>query len=286
MFRTAQETPNAYPLPCHHTSARHDRRAFTLIELLVVIAVIAILAALLFPVFSKARASARTTVCLSNMKQIGTALAMYIQDYDGIYPMSRFPDATHAMSGCTSSGFPPDDDLEGTSVNWKRVLLTYSKNRMVYACPDNSHLWDVGGYNNTPGDETNGYYPKAEWIPNSYVLNGSFFHEAVPPCWYGEPLVRPRNEVEISAPTSLIVVEESRYSYPDLGGWFLPKRGPEGGDTGPYQSHNGGCNWLFADWHCKKLKPQNTCKEEMWTDTFVDKAEGCDHLETLAPEYL
>jgi prepilin-type N-terminal cleavage/methylation domain-containing protein len=63
--------------------------AFTLIELLVVIAIIAILASILFPVFAQARAKARQAACLSNMKQIGTAVMMYIQDYDEVYPPSQ-----------------------------------------------------------------------------------------------------------------------------------------------------------------------------------------------------
>src|SRR5215203_5649261 len=62
------------------------RRGFTLIELLVVIAIIAILAAILFPVFAQARAKARQAACLSNMKQLGTGLTMYCQDYDEIVP--------------------------------------------------------------------------------------------------------------------------------------------------------------------------------------------------------
>lgn len=67
----------------------HSRRAnaFTLIELLVVIAIIAILAAILFPVFASAREKARQTACLSNTKQIGTAVSMYVQDYDESLPM-------------------------------------------------------------------------------------------------------------------------------------------------------------------------------------------------------
>ncbi|MBC8142949.1 MAG: prepilin-type N-terminal cleavage/methylation domain-containing protein [Armatimonadetes bacterium] len=66
--------------------SRRERQAFTLIELLVVIAIIAILAAILFPVFATAREKARQTACLSNMKQMGTALQMYAQDADGGMP--------------------------------------------------------------------------------------------------------------------------------------------------------------------------------------------------------
>src|ERR671933_2119510 len=69
---------------------RSRDHGFTLIELLVVIAIIAILAAILFPVFAKARAKARQATCLSNLKQLGTAFMMYAQDYDETYPMSNY----------------------------------------------------------------------------------------------------------------------------------------------------------------------------------------------------
>lgn len=94
---------------------RSNRKAFTLIELLVVIAIIAILAAILFPVFAKAREAARATTCRSNLKQIGTGMAMYVQDYDEAYP----------QRGQLPSG------------NWQYVLQPYIKNYGLTQCPSN-----------------------------------------------------------------------------------------------------------------------------------------------------
>ena len=93
------------------------RRAFTLIELLVVIAIIAILAAILFPVFAQARAKARQAACLSNTKQIGTAVAMYVQDYDEMLPMGGWAVGTYGS-------------------RWFRDLYPYVKNLRVYVCPE------------------------------------------------------------------------------------------------------------------------------------------------------
>jgi len=98
------------------------RRGFTLIELLVVIAIIAILAAILFPVFARAREAARTSSCLSNTKQLGTATAMYMQDYDGV----SFRSPWNAVG----------------SLPWWDLLTPYTKNRAIGVCPSYS-----GGYN-------------------------------------------------------------------------------------------------------------------------------------------
>lgn len=255
--------------------------AFTLIETLVVIAIIAILAAVLFPVFARARESVRATGCMSNLKQINLAVTLYVQDWEEVFPMNRFPDATHPLSGCTSSDptIQPNDMLLGSTYNWKRAILAYVKHQAVFACPSNSYQQRQGG------DELNAGYPMSQSLPASYALNGSFFHQAVPPCWYGEVLSRPRSVAEITEPSSLILLVESRWENPDLGNWFLPRRSPAGGQEGPFQAHNQNSNWAFADGHVKRLRPQATCIGAMWTDRFPNRADGCLQLDQLAQEY-
>jgi prepilin-type N-terminal cleavage/methylation domain-containing protein len=100
----------------------HRRRAFTLIELLVVIAIIAILAAILFPVFAQAREKARASTCLSNCRQIGISVAMYLQDYDSTYPMQ----ANDAMATMAVGGRLP---------TFYDELLPYAKNGYIWVCP-------------------------------------------------------------------------------------------------------------------------------------------------------
>jgi prepilin-type N-terminal cleavage/methylation domain-containing protein/prepilin-type processing-associated H-X9-DG protein len=99
-----------------------DRRAFTLIELLVVIAIIAILAAILFPVFAQARQKARQTQCLSNMRQIGLAARMYIQDYDEVYPIAE---------GAVGWTIPRSDWDEGADY----LLRPYIRTAGILRCP-------------------------------------------------------------------------------------------------------------------------------------------------------
>jgi prepilin-type N-terminal cleavage/methylation domain-containing protein/prepilin-type processing-associated H-X9-DG protein len=96
-----------------------QRRAFTLIELLVVIAIIAILAAILFPVFAQAREKARQAACLSNSKQMGMGITMYVQDYDEMYP--------NGGHGPGTAGAQP--------ARWYRKIYPYVKNVGVYTCP-------------------------------------------------------------------------------------------------------------------------------------------------------
>jgi prepilin-type N-terminal cleavage/methylation domain-containing protein/prepilin-type processing-associated H-X9-DG protein len=108
------------------------RRGFTLIELLVVIAIIAILAAILFPVFARAREKARQTSCLSNVKQIGLGLLMYAQDYD-----ERLP-GTYQKE--TAADWP--------LLKWSTLMAPYVKNSQIFTCPsyDNAQGYGANTY--------------------------------------------------------------------------------------------------------------------------------------------
>jgi prepilin-type N-terminal cleavage/methylation domain-containing protein/prepilin-type processing-associated H-X9-DG protein len=130
------------------------RNGFTLIELLVVIAIIAILAAILFPVFAQAREKARQISCASNLKQLALACIQYTQDYDETYPMGN------SLWANSSTGVVYT--YNGTN-NWSPALLPYIKSNGVYGCPDDS---DAGLI-----DTTNG----AGWwdgLQQSYAANG------------------------------------------------------------------------------------------------------------------
>src|SRR5713101_3624685 len=102
---------------------RRIRVAFTLIELLVVIAIIAILAAILFPVFAQAREAARKATCISNTRQIGLALMQYCQDYDETVVPNN-----NQVTGSASS----------TWLSWPDFLQPYIKNKQVFICPSSS----------------------------------------------------------------------------------------------------------------------------------------------------
>lgn len=121
-------------------------RGFTLIELLVVIAIIAILAAMLFPVFNSARESGRRAACASNLKQISTALDLYLSSNNDRYPPAwrpkfvgelhpTFPDPAVTAAGVTN--------LSATNVpvyiTWDALLLPYTKNREVFRCPSDGY---------------------------------------------------------------------------------------------------------------------------------------------------
>lgn len=123
---------------------RHRGRGFTLIELLVVIAIIAILAAILFPVFARAREKARQTSCMSNLRQLGLAFLQYVNDYDGRYPGNMDSNLSGAIE------YPADACCLERD-RWVEITQPYMKNRQLIYCPSEASdvpLW--GGRLNDP----------------------------------------------------------------------------------------------------------------------------------------
>jgi len=134
LSRVSRPTPQGN---VRHTSRTSGQRkaltagkssAFTLIELLVVIAIIAILAAILFPVFALAREKARQTSCLSNIKQLGLGVMQYTQDFDELYPANYLIAAP--INGGTSTAF-----------TWDQAIYPYVKSKQVYTCPDDAFAY-------------------------------------------------------------------------------------------------------------------------------------------------
>lgn len=211
------------------------RRGFTLIELLVVIAIIAILAAILFPVFAKAREAARKTSCASNLKQVGLAVMSYVQDYDESYPYDSFGFG----SGITGNGNSFADPRL-----WVGKVQPYIKNQNVFQCPSSSA--------SNPSNQ-----PKTNLI--GYWANGAIFASN------GN---QPVSLAALSAPSSIPM------AYDDLGGQnrdqevFRPfwSNSTTFTDTGSFDSpgtngqqyrtgaHNDTMNCLWADGHVKSIK--------------------------------
>jgi prepilin-type N-terminal cleavage/methylation domain-containing protein len=124
-----------------------SRQGFTLIELLVVIAIIAILAAILFPVFAQAREAARKTACLSNMRQIGMAMRMYMQDFDDRFPQSKQTDSQPQIDDYNGSIENPDNGsifakilpYTGHGGSTSEDVMFQQK---IFACPDDPAPFD------------------------------------------------------------------------------------------------------------------------------------------------
>jgi prepilin-type N-terminal cleavage/methylation domain-containing protein/prepilin-type processing-associated H-X9-DG protein len=225
---------------------QQSQRAFTLIELLVVVAIIAVLAAILFPVFARARENARRASCQSNLKQIGLAILQYTQDYDETFPRRNF--------------YNP-------SVWWQQVLQPYSKSTQVFVCPSNTNSTRVVA-------PAVGTHPE---IRLSYAYNPRFGNDdALPP---GLPLAYVQETSR-----KIIVAElfnQDGNAWPDYGSpWWGSGNWNQG-----FAGHLSTANYLFADGHVKALKPTATATPfNMWggmdTGACPPRDVNCNAVET------
>jgi prepilin-type N-terminal cleavage/methylation domain-containing protein/prepilin-type processing-associated H-X9-DG protein len=198
------------------------RRGFTLIELLVVIAIIAILAAILFPVFAKAREKARQASCSSNLKQIGIAALSYAQDFDEKLPL-----------GYVSTPGPTSYWGEVNRLIWVDLVMPYVKNRQVFMCPS------------TPSSRI-GY----GWCAYRGYFNGASFS---PPrtgeIYEGVPLGSP-NIYDVTVAPLACDHEPPAANATYYFAWYISGRYNYWGST----IHNEGLNIVFMDGHAKWYK--------------------------------
>jgi len=223
------------------------RRGFTLIELLVVIAIIAILAAILFPVFAKAREKARQSSCLSNVKQLVLAELQYAQDYD------------ETLSGIWQCEVAP-----GNSYIWEVVVAPYVKNTQVFYCPSNR----AGvGYAKIYGND-------APINKNSRYTSGYLTYAGV---------VRGSASLGLIArPAEIVLLADcwpNQRHIPSLGVWKItvdedgdgiPESSTYGAGTTQYDynglepRHNDGANIGFCDGHAKWFNKMTYAPETFW----------------------
>ena len=234
------------------------KKGFTLIELLVVIAIIAILAAILFPVFAQAREKARQASCLSNTKQIGTALQLYIDDYDETVPIMYNGSITKGANGGSYPGYPINnfaqwdngwgyDDWTQFYWSWMDSIFPYVKNIGVYKCPSAKN--DMGVFI-TPGYSYNFYL--AGGLAGCFASNGATSWQSQTPSSLSEIA----NTSEIVFCTDAVILKSNPItlsyacpllSFPDVSGittanYYIPPR------------HIGGQCFTFCDGHAKYYK--------------------------------
>lgn len=215
---------------------RRVRGGFTLIELLVVIAIIAILAAILFPVFARAREKARSASCLSNLKQAGMGVLMYSQDYDEMFRGWRGYVLHPSAHPC---------NLEGSGVWFHHLIQPYVRNWQIFICP--STLWQHGR-------------DCAFWTPSVRPYGTSYaFNCPVSPAMVWD---RGIAFAQIRRPSELAMIADGVY------GCMRPWRRDGGGCGTDYiEPHTGGVNVAWFDGHAKWISSQRFWapdRDTMW----------------------
>jgi len=205
-----------------HHDPRRQGAGFTLVELLVVIAVVAILAAILFPVFTQAREKARGIACLSNCRQIGIALALYTQDHDENLPLNNH---------------------SGVRVGWLVTVQPYIKTPLLYRCPsDGSTNWSIP----LPGQRA---VRLSSYATNSYLTPSGGFHSLA-------AIVRPAECVylaELADNRTGDHIHPSRWPRPGFTGATIDPLSEVA-----TRRHQGGATYVFVDGHARWLRFEQT----------------------------
>ena len=209
------------------------RSAFTLIELLVVIAIIAILAAILFPVFARARENARRSSCQSNLKQVGLGILQYVQDYDERYP------ATHWDVDSNNAAFPSAGNERG----WSWNVQPYVKSTQLFQCPSETNE-QLTAISDTTGQATVGF--------TDYIYNRAM----------GEISASSKTGIaaaQLTFPANTVMVVENASTSAGQSTDGVTTTGVPGqarlrqtaAEPGAAQRHLDGSNFLFTDGHVK-----------------------------------
>lgn len=258
---------------------RKFRRAFTLLDLLIVIAVITIMSAILLPVFSRAREKARRATCQSNLKQLGVAIAQYMQDYDEMFPCGARQ--------------PPS---AGVGNGWAGQILPYTSSTQLFRCLDEAGRPGVAAPSGTQyysyryniglvRPENGSIYDNLNYVARASMLNQATRTVLL---YEGSSQAFALDRSEINSPAGNGLTSDNAGKALPFGTSMIPVNNwTPAMPIQPYERHSGGANYLCADGHVKWLQQSrvsygfraftNTSAEIVYGGTNSLLAQGTDY---------